>query len=116
MKNGEHLQVTTEFPVKPSALPPLIASLHEELPLTLPPGAEPSIRRFADSHDLTRREREVVTLICCGYKNENIARALKLSPPTVRFHMRNVHRKTGTSDKLDLVIRIWTDTQHHCTA
>ena len=92
----------------------LALCLPEEVLTNLPSGADHAIHRFSDSFVLTRREKEVVTLICCGYKNEAIAQVLKLSPPTVRFHMRNIHKKTGTSDKLDVVIRIWADTQQPC--
>lgn len=73
----------------------------------LPPGAQPAIWAFADSFDLTPREIQIVALICCGLKNETIARTLKLAIPTVRFHLRNLHRKTGTNDKLDVVLNIW---------
>ncbi|OWY72254.1 hypothetical protein B7486_04855 [cyanobacterium TDX16] len=73
----------------------------------LPPGAQPAICSFAASFDLTPREIQIVTLICCGLKNETIARTLRLAIPTVRFHLRNLHRKTGTSDKLDVVLHIW---------
>jgi DNA-binding NarL/FixJ family response regulator len=73
----------------------------------LPSGAQPAICSFAASFDLTPREIQIVTLICCGLKNETIARTLKLAIPTVRFHLRNLHRKTGTNDKLDVVLHIW---------
>jgi len=73
----------------------------------LPTGAQPAICSFAAGFDLTPREIQIVTLICCGLKNETIARTLKLAIPTVRFHLRNLHRKTGTNDKLDVVLHIW---------
>jgi DNA-binding NarL/FixJ family response regulator len=79
--------------------------LHESA--RLPPGAQPAICSFAANFDLTPREIQIVTLICCGLKNETIARSLRLAIPTVRFHLRNLHRKTGTSDKLDVVLHIW---------
>ncbi len=103
--------------IEPEATPLRLAQcLPDDVLANLPTGADHAIHRFSDSFILTRREKEVVTLICCGYKNETIARVLKLSPPTVRFHMRNIHKKTGTSDKLDIVIRIWADTQRPCVS
>ncbi|OQY96503.1 MAG: hypothetical protein B6D36_19565 [Planctomycetes bacterium UTPLA1] len=97
----------TNGPQLPKGLPPMgdFGWLHDGA--RLPPGAQPAICSFAASFDLTPREIQIVTLICCGLKNETIARTLKLAISTVRFHLRNLHRKTGTSDKLDVVLHIW---------
>lgn len=73
----------------------------------MPPRAEFGISRLNEEQRLTARETDVVTLICRGLKNEVIARQLHLTNSTVRFHLRNIHRKTDTCDKLDLVLLIW---------
>ena len=73
----------------------------------MPPRADAGIAQLHSARRLTRREMDVVTLICRGLKNEAIARHLHLTNATVRFHIRNIHRKTDTGDKLDLLLLVW---------
>jgi DNA-binding NarL/FixJ family response regulator len=65
------------------------------------------IERFAAEHSLTAREREVLRLACKGWKNLQIAHQLHRSRFTVRLHLRNLYKKTGTSDKAELVMALW---------
>lgn len=44
---------------------------------------------------LTRRERDVLALIAEGKSNKDIARALGLSPDTVRNHTSAVYARLG---------------------
>jgi two-component system nitrate/nitrite response regulator NarL len=53
---------------------------------------------------LTRREREIVTLIGEGLKNKQIAAKLFISEATVRHHFTSIFDKLGVSDRLELVI------------
>jgi two-component system, NarL family, nitrate/nitrite response regulator NarL len=53
---------------------------------------------------LTNREREVITLICTGLKNKQIAEKLFISDTTVRHHLTSIFSKLGVSDRLELVI------------
>jgi DNA-binding NarL/FixJ family response regulator len=48
---------------------------------------------------LTAREREVLSLVAAGISNKGIARALQVSPNTVKFHVAAI------LDKLDAVSR-----------
>jgi DNA-binding CsgD family transcriptional regulator len=52
---------------------------------------------------LTRREREVVTLIALGGETAEIARELHISPETVRTHVRNARSKLGARTRAQLV-------------
>jgi DNA-binding CsgD family transcriptional regulator len=72
-----------------------------------PPFAEESIGALAQCRQLTDREREVLTLCCRGAKNSLIARALGVSVSAVRRHLRNLHHKTNTSDKAELILNLW---------
>jgi DNA-binding NarL/FixJ family response regulator len=76
----------------------------------LPPFAEQAIAALTACRKLTRREREVLTLCCSGQKNRAIAVALGISSSAVRRHLRNLHRKTYTSDKAELILNLW----HSC--
>ena len=49
----------------------------------------------APSLDLTRREREVLGLICQGLDDADIGRRLGLTPNTVRNHVAALYRKLG---------------------
>ncbi len=74
---------------------------------SLPPFAEPAIAALARCVKLTRREGDVLTLCCSGLKNESIARSLGISTSAVRRHLRNLHRKSNTSDKMELILNLW---------
>jgi DNA-binding CsgD family transcriptional regulator len=52
---------------------------------------------------LSKREREVVTLMLDGYRVPQIAARLYLSPNTVRNHLRSIFRKTGTHSQAKLI-------------
>jgi len=53
---------------------------------------------------LSRREQEVLELICKGYSNEKIGDCLCISSRTVERHKTNLITKTGTHNTLNLVI------------
>jgi DNA-binding CsgD family transcriptional regulator len=48
---------------------------------------------------LTERESEVLWLVTKGLSNKSIAARLDLSAHTVKFHIRNAARKSGTSSR-----------------
>ncbi|HEY8584772.1 MAG TPA: LuxR C-terminal-related transcriptional regulator [Capillimicrobium sp.] len=52
---------------------------------------------------LTPREREVTRLLADGCDGEQIARALTLSPETVRTHVRNAMERVGARTRSHLV-------------
>ena len=52
--------------------------------------------------DLTRAERAVVTLVCQGRSNREIAERLVLSTKTVEFHLTSVFRKLDVSSRGEL--------------
>ena len=62
---------------------------------------------MAECHALTRRESQTLWFACLGFKNSVIAERLEVSLDTVRLHIRNLHRKTRTADKVDLVREAW---------
>ena len=55
-----------------------------------------------DADGLTRREREVLALLAAGKRNRAIGEQLTISENTVKFHVANVLRKTGTGSRAEL--------------
>ncbi|MEU7866255.1 response regulator transcription factor [Dactylosporangium sp. NPDC049140] len=53
---------------------------------------------------LTAREAEVVRLVASGLSNEEIARALYISPLTAKTHVTRAIAKAGVRDRVQLVI------------
>jgi len=56
---------------------------------------------------LTKRERELSTLIGEGLKNKQIAARLFISDATVRHHLTSIFDKLGVSDRLELIIYVY---------
>jgi LuxR family maltose regulon positive regulatory protein len=60
--------------------------------------AEPEPLEPADER-LSQREREVLEFIAAGDSNKHIARALDLSPHTVKRHVANILDKLGVASR-----------------
>lgn len=53
---------------------------------------------------LSKREREIVTLVAQGFKNKEIAERIFISEQTVKNHLHNIFDKLGVSDRLELAL------------
>lgn len=58
----------------------------------------------SDTHSLTEREWEVLTQVCKGLKNKNIADNLFISETTVRHHLTSIFEKLNVDSRLQLVV------------
>ena len=66
--------------------------------------------RIERNADLTKKEKEVVSLICHGYRNKEIAQKLDISEQTVKSHCNRIYKKVGVTDRLQLALythRLW---------
>ena len=54
---------------------------------------------------LTRREREVIDLICLGSTNAEIAATMFISTSTAKLHVRNLLRKLGARSRAEAIAR-----------
>ena len=61
------------------------------------------------TYDLTRREKEVLELLCKGKSYKVIAENLYVSPNTVRFHLKNIYKKLHVNSKYEAVIKASKD-------
>lgn len=68
-------------------------------------GSEPAARidAFCANHNLSPREKEVVKLLIEGLTTLAMAEKLGISPHTVRDHLKNLYRKTGTKSRSELL-------------
>ncbi|HSE99043.1 MAG TPA: response regulator transcription factor [Blastocatellia bacterium] len=58
----------------------------------------------AKGEALTRREREVVTLVAEGLTNKEIAERLSISQATVRTHLTSIFLKLGIQNRSRLIV------------
>ena len=58
---------------------------------------------FATRHDLSAREREVLRLVLDERSNSEIAAELFVSEATVKYHVRNLLRKPGCHNRLEIL-------------
>lgn len=65
--------------------------------------SEPAEKERSTSKDLTNREQEVLTHLAEGESNEEIARALVISPKTVARHRENIMHKLNLHSRAELV-------------
>jgi DNA-binding NarL/FixJ family response regulator len=54
-----------------------------------------------DGVHLTRRELEILRLVAEGYSNGELAKMLWVTEQTVKFHLSNVYRKIGVSNRTE---------------
>jgi len=75
-------------------------SIHLAAPVrTEAPLAAASARSDEDLAGLTRREREILSLVADGSSNGAVARKLWVTEQTVKFHLSNIYRKLGVSNR-----------------
>jgi DNA-binding NarL/FixJ family response regulator len=66
------------------------------------PGSKPAARAGGDrSKLLTERELEIVRLVGEGHSNRELARMLWVTEQTVKFHLTNIYKKLGVSNRTE---------------
>jgi len=64
---------------------------------------------YIENHpDLTRREREILTLMLTSKAPKEFAKILKVSYHTIDFHRKNLYRKLGVKSRVELFFRYGT--------
>ncbi|MDD5458162.1 MAG: LuxR C-terminal-related transcriptional regulator [Phycisphaerae bacterium] len=62
-----------------------------------------------ERYHMTPRELQVAILVCRGFNNDEIARALKVRQGTVKTHLRNIYRRVRVRNKVTLLLKFVED-------
>ncbi|WFE48823.1 response regulator transcription factor [Micromonospora sp. WMMD1155] len=63
------------------------------------------LRRSREGFGLTRREQDVLDLLCSGHSNGAIGRRLMISEKTVKNHLNHAFAKLGVRNRTEAVLR-----------
>jgi DNA-binding NarL/FixJ family response regulator len=66
-----------------------------------PPAVEVGAVVAPPSHDLTRRELEVLRLVAEGHSNSELAKMLWVTEQTIKFHLSNTYRKLNVANRTE---------------
>jgi DNA-binding CsgD family transcriptional regulator len=80
----------------------LWAELNERLKLRLDPVVTVRDTPREEWSALSRREQTVARLVVQGLTNQQIAKRIRCSPETVKFHLRNIFRKLGIGSRVEI--------------
>jgi DNA-binding NarL/FixJ family response regulator len=58
---------------------------------------------------LTKTEKEIVSLICEGFRNKEIAQKLDITERTVKSHCNRIYKKVGLTDRLQLATHVYKE-------
>ena len=64
------------------------------------------------THQLSRREQEVLEQIALGASNKEIARTLSIAETTVKIHVQGILRKLGLSSRVQAAVYATSHTDH----
>ncbi len=84
--------------------PPIAEQEYREPAKEAPPEKEEEMRRRLKLMEfgLTRQETEITLLLLKGLKDMNICSLLYISQNTLKYHLRNIYRKTGSGNRREL--------------
>jgi len=73
--------------------------------MVFPQGARRWLARDTEVEPLSVRETAVLELLAEGRSNADIAKALRMSENTVKFHLRNLYSKLGVANRTEAAAR-----------
>ncbi|HHT88008.1 MAG TPA: helix-turn-helix transcriptional regulator [Clostridiales bacterium] len=73
---------------------------------------EDQLLSFSQRYNMTSREKEVFQLLIKGTPNREIAALMYITDNTVKFHVKNLLKKTNCLNRVDLVKLYDTENNH----
>ncbi len=70
-------------------------------------GVRDKLLALAARYGLSTRERQVLSLVVKGHRNEEIAEHLCISKSTAIFHVKQLLTKTGSRNRTEIVAKIF---------
>ena len=102
---GEALSAGVDACVSKSSHLPSLGTLIREIVsrniVCAAPRAALESASLGASENLTAREREILTLVADGLTNATIGKQLWVTEQTVKFHLSNIYRKLGVSNRTE---------------
>lgn len=65
------------------------------------------------THELSERQRDVLMLMACGDRDQQIAQGLSIDPATVRKHREGIYHKLGVHSSSQAVLAAFLSGLHH---
>ncbi len=87
--------------IQPSVMKRLVETFAQSRP---PASSEGRVQAREAIAALTDREREILQLVATGADNDQIGKALFISPATVKTHLARIMSKTASHDRAQLVV------------
>lgn len=72
-------------------------------PIQATNGSKKDLDSLFERYQISKREREIISLICLGKSNQQIANELFISLQTVKDHNHRIYTKVGIKSRLQLV-------------
>jgi DNA-binding CsgD family transcriptional regulator len=70
--------------------------------------ASPRTPCCCESAHFTRREVEIILLLAAGSDTDTVATSLQMSPHTATHHLGNMLKKSGSSNRTELIARAYS--------
>jgi DNA-binding NarL/FixJ family response regulator len=67
----------------------------------------PDTEKHSEYHKLSKREKELLSLLSKGYRYKEIADQLSISIETVRTHIRNIYEKLHVQSRTEAINKIY---------
>ena len=79
----------------------LIGAVADRSIISAMPALLRDVTLSGEAEELTRREREILRFVADGMTNARIGRELWVTEQTVKFHLSNIYRKLGVSNRTE---------------
>ncbi|HCL57670.1 MAG TPA: hypothetical protein DHW82_11775 [Spirochaetia bacterium] len=78
-------------------------SIEKRNPLYQTPQKEEAVKiDLFEKYRITKREKEIISLVIQGFRNTDISKQLFVSLITVKIHIHNIFEKTGVKNRVEL--------------